>query len=127
MTPTATPNISTATPEKKKKKKPLFSFRDKGAAADKLEKRQKDSQQKKKFYQKEGYDKDEHSKNLARGLSTLSSSGESGESTASSGPASIGEAFQERKDRIEDEEKQRANAAQQKELMTRLRALTGGE
>lgn len=115
------------TPTKPKGLKSLFS---RGSAADKLEKRQKDSQRKKKFYQKEGFDRDEHSKNLARGLSAFSASGGSSGSgglAASSGPASVGEAFQERKDRIASEDAERANAAQQKEIMTRLRALTGGE
>ena len=77
-----------------------------------------------KYWQKEGYDRDQRIQDLSAGLGAFSST--PGSTSAPSGPADILQSVVDRKEAIAAEEAREANTAYQQELMARLRALTGG-
>ena len=118
-TPTMTTGAVSAPGETAKKKKPFLSFgksdsKKRADVADGLEKKRKEKDtEKKKFYEQEGFDRDEHAALMGKALGAFSPSGSSGSVMGSGGIAGLADAVvahkeytKDQKDRIEEERKE---------------------
>jgi hypothetical protein len=118
-TPTMTTGAMSAPGETAKKKKPFLSFgksdsKKRKAVADGLEKKREDkAMEQKKFFEQEGFDRDEHSELVAKALGSFSPSSSDGSGLASGGVSGLASAIMDykdytdaQKDRVEEEKKE---------------------
>ena len=118
-TPTMTTGAVSAPGETAKKKKPFLSFgksdsKQRKAVADGLEKkREEKATEKKKFYEQEGFDRDEHAALMGKALGAFSPSGSSGSAMGSGGLVGLADAVVAHKDytkaqkkRVDEEKKE---------------------
>jgi hypothetical protein len=108
-TPTMTTGAVSAPGETAKKKKPFLSFgrsdsEKREAVADGLEKKRGEKEKEKiKFYEQEGFDRDEHAALMAKALGSFSPSGSSGSTLGPGGLVGLADAVVAHKDYTEDQ------------------------
>ncbi len=123
-TPTMTTGAMSAPGETAKKKKPFLSFgksdsKKREAVADGLEKKRAEKEsEKKKFYEQEGFDRDEHAELMGKALGAFSPSSGDSSNMGSGGLVGLADAVvahknytDKQQDRLDEQQKEQELAA----------------